>query len=83
MLPKGSALSFSALNPCHYVPRAPNPSLAPVQSPLSIPITYQLERKPCYLFDVHHSLRSDANLASHLHPNFVFGTKKKNYLKNE
>lgn len=76
VLPKGSALS-SALNHCHYVPWAPNRSLAPVQSPLSIPITCQLECKPSYLLDVHHSPWSDANLVSHLHPNFVFGTKKK------
>lgn len=48
--------SFSALNHCHYVSWAPNTSLYPLQSPLSIPIIYQLKCKPTYLFIWYSSL---------------------------
>lgn len=49
VLPKGSPVKFLRLHHCHYVPWAPDPSLSPVRSPLSIPITYWLKCKPTYL----------------------------------
>lgn len=67
----------------------PQPFLSPIQSLLSASITYRIKCKPIHLFDIHHSLQSDARLASHLHhlkslfslPYFVCLTRGRCYLK--
>lgn len=69
---KAPLLSFSALH--HFpVPQTPSPSLSPVESLLSILITYRIKGKPIYLFDIHHSQQPEANPTSHrLHHKRLF-----------
>lgn len=79
--PTGKMESCGAALPTHkwitFMPLCPRslslrsldlqPFLSALQSLQSTPIIYRIKCKLIYLFDIHHSLQSDARLPSHLH----------------
>lgn len=78
-----SSLPFELSLPCIPFIMFPGHLLSPVQGLLSMPITYSINGKPIYLFDIHHSLQPSSPSTSPKKPFFfflfilcVFGTKK-------